>query len=178
MPTTRRSTGGSRARPGPERGQSTISFASRVTKAVPKDAKKAALADPPKKANVKATPPLKDEAEETPAEELSAEEAEPLEEVTPDEEKSEAELRAEQVSDREIAGYWAGVESQRIAPRVHQEDVTLSEKVLRYFDVSSQYGVSSAALFSYNRPVGANLVDSRLSGSTARSVGCELRGWD
>lgn len=142
MPTTRRSTGGGRARPGPERGQSTISFASRVTKPVPKDAKKAALADPPKQAAVKATPPPEDEAEETPAEEVSDEETEPAESPTPDEEKSEVELRAEQISDREIAAYWRAVEGERIAARVHQEDVPLAEKVLRYFDVSSQYGVS------------------------------------
>lgn len=144
MPTTRRSTGSNRARPGPQKGQSRISFASRVTKSVPKDTKKATLADTPKHATVKATPPPKPEPVETPAEELSAEEAEPVEEVTPDEEKSEAELRAEQVSDRDIAGYWAKVEGQRIAARAHQEGVPLSEKILRYFDVSSQYGVSYA----------------------------------
>lgn len=142
MSSSKRSTGGTRARAGPEVGQSTISFASRVTKPVPKDAKKAALSDAPRKAAIDATPPPKDEAEETPVEDVSVDEVEPVEEVTPDEEKSEAELRAEQVSDREIAGYWARLESERIAPRVHQEDVTLSEKVLRYFDVSSQYGVS------------------------------------
>lgn len=149
MPTTRRSTGGSRARPGPQKGQSTISFASRVTKSVPKDAKKAALADAPKQATVKATSPPKDEPVETPTEELSAdevsaEEAEPTQDVTPDEEKTEAELRAEQLSARDIARYWAGVEGERIAPRAHQEGLTLSEKILRYFDVSSQYGVSSS----------------------------------
>lgn len=161
MPTTRRSTGGTRARPGPQKGQSTISFASRVTKSVPRDAKKAALADAPKQATVKASPPPEDEAEETPADELSAEEAEPAEEITLDEEKTEAELRAEQLSDREIAGYWAGVEGQRIAPRAHQEGVTLSEKILRYFDVSSQYGVSRTdvpepEILSYNSWSGAN----------------------
>ena len=148
MSSSKRSTGGARARAGPEVGQSTISFASRVTKPVTRDAtKKAALSDAPapRKTTVEVTPPSKDEAEETPVEDVSLEEVEPVEEeeVTPDEEKSEAELRAEQVSDREIAGYWAKLESERIAPRVHQEGVTLSEKVLRYFDVSSQYGVSS-----------------------------------
>lgn len=148
MSSSKRSTGGTRARAGPEVGQSTISFASRVTKPVARDVKKAALSDgpAPRKATVEATSPPKDEAEDTPVEDVSVEEVEPAEEeqVTPDEEKSGAELRAEQVSDREIAGYWAKLESERIAPRVHQEGVTLSEKVLRYFDVSSQYGVSSS----------------------------------
>lgn len=148
MSSSKRSTGGARARSGPERGQSTISFASRVTKPVTRNAKKAALSDTPRKATVEATPPPKDEAEETPVEDVSLEEVEPVEEVTPDEEKSEAELRAEQVSDREIAGYWAKLESERIAPRVHQEGVPLPEKVLRYFDVSSQYGVSSCHPFT------------------------------
>ena len=148
MSSSRRSTSGARARSGPERGQSTISFASRVTKPVTRDAKKAALSDAPRKATVEATPPSKDEAEETPVEDVSPEEVEPVEETTPDEEKTEAELRAEQVSDREIAGYWAKLESERIAPRVHQEGVPLSEKVLRYFDVSSQYGVSSCHPFT------------------------------
>lgn len=182
MPTTRRSTGGGRARAGPERGQSTISFASRVTKSVPKDAKKAALSDPPKQATVKATPPPKDEAEETPAEETpaeeaSADEAEPVPDVTPDEEKSAAELRAEEVSDRDIAGYWAGVESGRIAPRAHQGDVTLSEKVLRYFDVSSQYGVSSAAPWRAAAGLVLTRICSPRSESTARSAGCAPTSW-
>ncbi|SPO03351.1 related to DNA polymerase delta subunit 4 [Cephalotrichum gorgonifer] len=145
MPTTRRSTGGSRARAGPAKGQSTISFASRVTKSVPRDAKKAVLSEAPKTATVKATPIPDNEAEEAPVivkEVVIEEEAKTYEKATPDAEKSEAELRAEGVSDEEIEAYWNELGSQRMGPRLHQEDLTLSEKVLRYFDVSSQYGPS------------------------------------
>lgn len=77
---------------------------------------------------------------EEPVEVTAEEESEPEVEAVP--EKSDAELRAERISDAQISKYWRGLEAQRKAPRVHQEDLTLSEKVLRYFDVSSQYGVS------------------------------------
>ncbi|KAL8397120.1 hypothetical protein RB594_004001 [Gaeumannomyces avenae] len=54
--------------------------------------------------------------------------------------KSAAELEAEQVSDSQVGRYWRSLESRRLAPRVHQGDLGVDEKVLRYFDVSSQYG--------------------------------------
>ncbi|KZL79195.1 dna polymerase delta subunit 4 [Colletotrichum incanum] len=141
MPTTRRSTGGARARPGPTRGQSTISFSHRVSKPVPKDQKKAALTSAVERADI-GKPATKEKAEtdeiqldETATPEI--EEAEVKEEVP---EKSESVARAEKISDAQINKYWKSVEAQRIAPRVHQKDVSLAEKVLRYFDVSSQYG--------------------------------------
>lgn len=65
--------------------------------------------------------------------------------VEPEDDKSEAELRAAKVSDRQITSYWTKQERAREAQRVHQEDLTLSEKVLRYFDVSNQYGVSTTS---------------------------------
>ncbi|KAF7558789.1 hypothetical protein G7046_g5369 [Stylonectria norvegica] len=143
MPTTRRSTGGARGRAVPAKGQSTlVSFSNKVTKNAPKDIKKSILA--PSVAKVEVAP----EAAELPkAEEAAVEEPE-LEEPEEEEEaeveappkKSEAELRAEKITDAQVRKYWQAVESLRIAPRVHQQDLTLSEKVLRYFDVSSQYG--------------------------------------
>lgn len=145
MPTTRRSTGGARARPGPAKGQSTISFANRVSKPVARDdVKKAVVAsDKAEKVVTKELP----EAEVVPAKvdveaEPEEEEPETLEEPEPVPEKSEAEVRAEKISDTQIRKYWQGIEAVRIAPRVHIEDATVGEKVLRYFDVSSQYGVS------------------------------------
>lgn len=60
--------------------------------------------------------------------------------------KSEAELKAAQLSDEAVQTYWRKVEAERMAKRVHQEHLTLSERVLRYFDVCSQYGVSNATL--------------------------------
>ncbi|PKS07020.1 hypothetical protein jhhlp_005617 [Lomentospora prolificans] len=153
MPVTRRSTGGGRARPGPEKGQSTISFATRVTKAsAPIDAKKAVLSEPaPKKAEVQT--PANDEVEEV--EEEATEEEEEVEQDDPvqkvsapepdvpvDAEKDESDLLAERMTDAEIKKYWSGIQNARIAAPVHQEDLTISEQILRYFDVSSQYGPS------------------------------------
>ncbi|KAH8816261.1 DNA polymerase delta [Xylogone sp. PMI_703] len=57
-------------------------------------------------------------------------------------EKSEIEKKAESMSAAQIRKYWQGIESMRIAKRVHQEDLSTEEKILRYFDVSSQYGPS------------------------------------
>jgi DNA polymerase delta subunit 4 len=57
---------------------------------------------------------------------------------TPEEDK------ARRISDAAIKKYWAGKEKQRTAPRVHQQDLSLHEKILREFDMSAQYGVSLA----------------------------------
>ncbi|KAK4101111.1 hypothetical protein N658DRAFT_507420 [Parathielavia hyrcaniae] len=57
--------------------------------------------------------------------------------------QSEDELRAEKITDRAIERYWAGIEASRMAKAVHKkhgEGLSTGEKVLRYFDVSSQYG--------------------------------------
>ncbi|KAF4820603.1 DNA polymerase delta subunit 4 [Colletotrichum siamense] len=138
MPTTRRSTGGARARPGPARGQSTISFSHKVSKPVPKDLKKAAVLG---SAVERAEQAKKEEAvqvDEIQVDEPETKEEEEVKEEVP--EKSEAVTRAEKISDAQINKYWKAIEAERIAPRVHQKDVTLAEKVLRYFDVSSQYG--------------------------------------
>lgn len=153
MPTTRRSTGGARARQGPAKGQSTISFSNRVSKpGVKQDLKKSTIT--PKKADevTAAKSASQDELDEelnTPEVvdiEVEAEEAEPeeKEEVL---EKSEAELRAEKITDAQIGKYWKAIEAERIAPRVHVGDLSTGEKVLRYFDVSSQYGVRVPATF-------------------------------
>jgi DNA polymerase delta subunit 4 len=119
------------------KGQSTISFSNKVTKNVAKDTKKAVISDSAGKAE--AVEPVKKEVEEIQVEETEEESETPAE--IP--EKSEPELRAEKITDVQIAKYWKKIEAERTAPRVHQEDLSLSEKVLRYFDVSSQYGVSS-----------------------------------
>lgn len=143
MPTTRRSAGGTKARQGPAKGQSTISFAGKVTKDIPKDIKANVISAP---IRTKVEVPAKTEpVEEVLPEKVEAEEEELKEEV--EEEvvppKSEAELKAEKVTDTQIGKYWRAIENNRIAPRVHQQELSLNEKVLRYFDVSSQYGVNS-----------------------------------
>lgn len=79
-----------------------------------------------------------------------------------DSNKSEAEARALKVSDAAVERYWAGIEASRMAKAVHKkhtEGLSTGEKVLRYFDVSSQYGVRFflsflspfPLLFSYNK---------------------------
>jgi DNA polymerase delta subunit 4 len=49
---------------------------------------------------------------------------------------------ARKMSDAAIKKYWAAKEKERVAPRVHQEDLSLHEKILREFDMSGHYGVS------------------------------------
>ncbi|KAH6983097.1 DNA polymerase delta, subunit 4-domain-containing protein [Ilyonectria sp. MPI-CAGE-AT-0026] len=149
MPTTRRSIGG--ARGVPAKGQSTLlSFSNKVTKSVPKDTKKAIIS--PAVANVEVPEPTKEdelatpiidepETKETEKQDVGDEEedeAVPEIEVAP--KKSEVEVRAEQITDAQIKKYWKSIEGQWSSPRVHQEGLSLQEKVLRYFDVSSQYG--------------------------------------
>ncbi|KAK1250510.1 hypothetical protein MKX08_010513 [Trichoderma sp. CBMAI-0020] len=153
MPTTRRSAASARGRPGPAKGQSTISFSGKVTKAVPKDLKKAAVDAPTiARTTIPERPAAKDAFRKEEEEEIvylavedlafaepeQEEEVEEIVEQVP--EKSEAELKAEKITDTQIKSYWKGIEKQRKAPRVHQQDLDLGEKVLRYFDVSSQYG--------------------------------------
>ncbi|PGH17091.1 hypothetical protein AJ80_04964 [Polytolypa hystricis UAMH7299] len=54
--------------------------------------------------------------------------------------KSAEDLKAETLTDKDIKLYWTKEEENRIAPRVHQEDLSLDEKILRHFDLSNQYG--------------------------------------
>jgi DNA polymerase delta subunit 4 len=58
-------------------------------------------------------------------------------EGTPEEEA------AKRITDTAIKNYWTSKERQRLASRVHQQDLSVYEKVLREFDVSGQYGVSA-----------------------------------
>ncbi|KAM3507593.1 hypothetical protein MY10362_001667 [Beauveria mimosiformis] len=145
MPTTRRSTGSARARPGSTKGQATISFSNRVTKAVPKDVKNSIVVPSRRKVDAPAQKEPEEhnvvfepEVAEQPEEEEEEEEMLIGEAAVPS--KTEAMLKAENTSDAQIGKYWRSIEAQRIAPRVHQEDLSLHEKVLRYFDVSSHYG--------------------------------------
>ncbi|PNY26122.1 DNA polymerase delta subunit 4 [Tolypocladium capitatum] len=142
MPTTRRSTGGTRARPGPGKGQSTISFSNKVTKSVPKDTKKAVVSSPPvaKIVEPESAIPTRDEVDDIIVNEPDASEDDAVEPQVEVPEKTDAEVKAEKISDAQINKYWKSVEGLRKAPRMHQEDLEVSEKVLRYFDVSSQYG--------------------------------------
>ncbi|KAL0262634.1 hypothetical protein SLS55_001604 [Diplodia seriata] len=56
---------------------------------------------------------------------------------------SPEEKEASRITETQIKKYWKEKERARKAPRVHQQDVSLHEKVLREFDTSGQYGVST-----------------------------------
>jgi len=59
----------------------------------------------------------------------------------PEVERTVEELKAEKVTDAQIKKYWKEREAERRAPRVHQEGLSVEEKILRLFDMSSQFGV-------------------------------------
>lgn len=145
MPATRKSTRGTAAK-GTGGKQSTLSFNNRVSKAgtTKASAKEAAALTPPPSSATNKTVDIKPISE--------GEEEEQLETVTPKpeqdaevkktvEEKPYAETHVEKITDAQIKKYWREVEGARIAKRVHQEHLSLAEKVLRHFDISSQYGV-------------------------------------
>ncbi|CAK7243907.1 MAG: hypothetical protein STHCBS139747_005437 [Sporothrix thermara] len=156
MPIARKTSGGR---------QATLSFNHRVTKASVQrqSAKEAALltdkADKADKADkvdkVEQVDKKKDQELDKKAKiEVNDEREAKLEEAEEDEDddkatqasapapvvRSEAEVKADAITDTQIRQYWRAIESQSIARRVHQEDLDLGEKVLRHFDVSSQYG--------------------------------------
>ncbi|KAK3687135.1 hypothetical protein LTR37_019128 [Vermiconidia calcicola] len=53
---------------------------------------------------------------------------------------ADEEDRARKITNTQIKQYWRQKEQERLAPRVHQEDLTVFEKVLREWDMSGQYG--------------------------------------
>jgi DNA polymerase delta subunit 4 len=55
---------------------------------------------------------------------------------------ADEEEQARKITDTQIKQYWRKKEQERLAPRVHQQDLTVYEKVLREWDMSGQYGVS------------------------------------
>ncbi|KAF2744204.1 hypothetical protein M011DRAFT_408900 [Sporormia fimetaria CBS 119925] len=50
------------------------------------------------------------------------------------------EEQARKISQAQIKKYWTMKEKERKAPRVHQKDIGLHDKILREFDLSSHYG--------------------------------------
>ena len=52
--------------------------------------------------------------------------------------------KARKITDTQIKKYWLAKEQERKAPRVHQEGLTIREKLLREWDMSGQYGVSAS----------------------------------
>ncbi|KAF3385295.1 DNA polymerase delta subunit 4 [Penicillium rolfsii] len=128
-------------------GQATLSFGnqSRVTKpsSTPTAIHKAKILDSPAEvASPSGTPepqqvladahPSKPHvAELVVREQAAAERKEPL---------SAEDERALKLSRKDLQSYWRKEEQKRRTPRVHQADLDLEEKILRHFDLSSQYG--------------------------------------
>jgi len=54
---------------------------------------------------------------------------------------SPEDVEARGLSNAQIQNYWQAKEKERKVPRVHQQDLSLHERILREFDISSQYGV-------------------------------------
>ena len=57
--------------------------------------------------------------------------------------RDQKEEQALKVSEAQIRKYWLLKEDARKAPRVHQQGMSVHEKVLREWDLSSQFGVCS-----------------------------------
>lgn len=174
MPTTRRST---RSSTGAGK-QSTLSFKHKVTKAIqtgkegyksPSRAKEYIPEPTPEPSTAKATSPKTDDDDDnqqplTPTTPTAAGDDEsqatlvvqtkpaPQPAVAAAPEKTDAELKAAKITDKAIERYWSDIESSRNARAVHKkhgEGLTTGEKVLRYFDVSSQYGVRINSFYSF-----------------------------
>ncbi|KAF2103352.1 hypothetical protein NA57DRAFT_63921 [Rhizodiscina lignyota] len=56
--------------------------------------------------------------------------------------KTPEEEEASKITEAQIKKYWREKESKRMVKRIHQEDVSVHERVLREFDITSQYGPS------------------------------------
>jgi len=54
--------------------------------------------------------------------------------------RDELEEKATKISDAQLKKYWNAKENERKAPRVHQQELTMCDKILREFDLSSQFG--------------------------------------
>ncbi|KAE8152914.1 DNA polymerase delta, subunit 4-domain-containing protein [Aspergillus avenaceus] len=67
--------------------------------------------------------------------------------------------KAINVTEKQLQQYWRKEEGKRKGPRVHHEDLTLHEKILRHFDLSSQFGpcIGIARLKRWRRANSLNL---------------------
>ncbi|KAL5341184.1 DNA polymerase delta, subunit 4-domain-containing protein [Aspergillus crustosus] len=53
---------------------------------------------------------------------------------------SEIDKKAIKVTKKQLQEYWTKEESKSRGPKVHHDNLTLDEQILRHFDLSSQYG--------------------------------------
>ncbi|PBP25697.1 DNA polymerase delta [Diplocarpon rosae] len=143
MPPARRSR--SSTGPAPRGAQKTLSFGTKVTKAVPLgkdlDGERAAPSPLGRTVSVpvaesEVRPGLDIDTRHVSSAAAVAQQAR----VELQRDKSAAEEQAEKVSETQIQRYWRAREDERMTKRVHQEDLGVEEKILRLFDMSSQYG--------------------------------------
>lgn len=142
MPPKRRSSG-----PATKSQQSTLAFhgaSNKVTKpgARAANAKKNLLTESAKKDEKPAVADVlvKTEDEPTTAEAAIIEQTEQVQQQT---QRTPEEDEARRITNKRIETYWKKEISEDRAPRAHQEDLSLEEKILRKFDMSGQYGVSA-----------------------------------
>ncbi|KAF4626955.1 hypothetical protein G7Y89_g11202 [Cudoniella acicularis] len=134
MPPTRRSRNSSG--PAAKGSQKTLTFGqSKVTKSTPSTKDKSSLKSP----KLPATDDI--DVGHVSSEAAVQQQAQTeIERVKEKEYRSPEEEKAAKVTDTQIRRYWKEREAERRAPRVHQKELTLEEKILRLFDMSSQYG--------------------------------------
>ncbi|PQE30948.1 hypothetical protein CJF32_00007961 [Rutstroemia sp. NJR-2017a WRK4] len=135
MPPTRRST---RAASNANPNQRTLSFnnATKISKTAhhpTTEAKKSSLSSSSSPATSKPIPI--DLGHPTPTPTATPAPA-PASTLTPEE------ILASKISDAKIKQYWQGREQLRLAPRVHQKELSVAERVLREWDCMSQFGPS------------------------------------
>lgn len=137
-------------------GQGTLSFskgqAPRVTKQTTsprsKSSKKDLSSEPahtsPDVATVSAPPtaadPSTDETPTTTASVLGGRSSPELDTAPTDPETAQDDTLASSLSPSDLKSYWRAKESARKAPRVHQSELSLGEKILREWDMSGQFG--------------------------------------
>ncbi|KAJ5356941.1 hypothetical protein N7517_011550 [Penicillium concentricum] len=129
------------------RSQSTLSFGAqgRVTKPVTAPSHKAkALDSTPLSDNSAPATPEPQQLPVTPNEpskphvaELAVRQQAAVEHKTP---PSEEDKRALKLNKQDIWRYWRAQEQSRKTPSAHQQGMDVEEKILRHFDLSSQYG--------------------------------------
>ncbi|KAF1993703.1 hypothetical protein P154DRAFT_449491 [Amniculicola lignicola CBS 123094] len=126
-------------------GQSTLAFhgsANKVTKAGTRvqNAKQNVLEQPATKKDIPTTADVEVEDDNLPTVDSAiADQTEKevvAQQITSTPEEDEARL----VKTTQIKSYWDKKVAERVTPRVHQEELSLQEKILREFDMSAQYG--------------------------------------
>ena len=140
MPTTRkRTSGGPTAK---TKSQSTLAFHGKANKVTKPGNLPAGKAKKQQLEPVDLTTEAEAQEKEPTTADLSIAEQAQAEAKAPLDPEDE---EAGKVKEAQIKKYWREKEATRTAPRVHQQDLSLHEKVCREFDTDGRYGVSQPA---------------------------------